>query len=139
MYRHFIGTSSATTQNCLEVSGCSDMRLRELTNDCWKATAMPMKTSAAMRVLTFLAVAPIMEPINAMIDPMMKNLLHMMGKEPLAQVLKSYHRLPKMSDNCPTIKKKIAPPARFTRGTQLMLGSGPISSLIWLSTGAIKP
>lgn len=42
--------------------------------DCWKATATPIKTSAAIRVLTLLAVAPIMLPIRARPEPKIKNL-----------------------------------------------------------------
>jgi len=44
--------------------------------DCWKATAIPIKTSAAIKVLTLCALAPMMLPIKAMPDPTMKNLEH---------------------------------------------------------------
>lgn len=58
MYRHFIGTTSATTQK----------------KDCWKPTAIPMKTWLTMRVFTSWAQAPMMLPTRAIAEPMMKNL-----------------------------------------------------------------
>jgi hypothetical protein len=54
-------------------------------------------------------------------------------------VSSTHQRRPKTSDKDPTIKKKTAPQAMFDKGTQLMLGEGPISMLISLRTGAIKP
>lgn len=90
--------------------------------DCWNPTPMPMKTWLAMSVFTSLAQAPMMLPTRAIIDPMMKN-----------------HLLPKISESCPTKRKTMAPRTRFARGTQRIFGDGPMSSLIWVKTGAIKP
>ncbi|KXT05062.1 hypothetical protein AC579_1021 [Pseudocercospora musae] len=105
-YRYFIGTSSATTQK----------------KDCWKATATPIRVSAPMIVLTFIATAPSIEPMRPRKDPKMKN-----------------HRRPKISQSLPTIKKNTAPPQMLTRGTQLMFGEGPMSASMAPRMGATRP
>ena len=81
------------------------------------------------------------EPTKAMAEPNMKNLQLVPVSSQLlgAERQEHYHRLPKMSESWPTIRKKTAPPHRFTSGIQLMLGDGPISALISPRTGAMRP
>jgi hypothetical protein len=125
MYRHLIGTISDTTQK----------------NDCWKPTAMPMKTWLTIRVFTSWATAPMMLPMSAMMLPIMKNLvdLSQLAKIRMWCLRRPYHLLPKMSDSWPTMRNTIAPSTIFARGTQLMLGDGPMSALISVKIGAMRP
>jgi hypothetical protein len=102
---------------------------------------MPMKTWLTIRVFTSCARAPMMLPMSAIILPMMKNLVDrcQFSEMNLQHPKEPYHLLPKMSDSWPTMRKTMAPSTIFARGTQLMLGDGPISALISVKIGAMRP
>ena len=79
--------------------------------EIWTAPASPRNTSAPIKVLTFWAVAPMMEPIREKALPPMKN-----------------QRRPKISDNRPTIRNPTLRPSVYDIETQLIFADGPISS-----------
>ena len=74
-----------------------------------------MKTSAPTMALIVVAVAPMIEPMRAMQDPVMKNLSGKKARDVSNSISHSHsaieggfihHRLPKISDKRPTRRKK---------------------------------
>lgn len=86
---------------------------RMMLNESWPAAAMPLHTLAPIRASTLLAVAPMMHPIrDRAFVPMVS------------------HFRPKMSLRRPKRRNPTPDPSVQAVATQLMLGEGPIASLM---------